>query len=403
MSKRTKAYALLAVGILLGGSAYFARGHLASNGAPDVSPEEGSGGYLDGVIPVAVEQAVRGPISHVLTSTANLRAQREVEVATRAVGIVTRVQVEEGDYVRAGQVLCALDDRELRIDLQLAEQRLAQTRIQLEAAGIRKEQTVARLGNKRDELARNEDALRQGLLAESEVAVERHEIEDLEHEVRVVESTVRENRHRIDELEAEIEKARLLISQTSITAPFPGRITERAVELGQSVRVGDKLYGLASFTPLYADAYLPERDSRDVRAGQAVRIRLDLGDREAAHGLVERVSPVVDEQTGTVKVTTRFDHLDPSFRPGAFVRLEIETDSLTEAVLVPKDAVLEEDGKKYVILVDEDGVARRNAVELGYQQDVAVQVLSGVKPGDTVVVAGQGTLKDGDQTRVVAD
>ncbi len=403
MSKRSKAYGLLAAGLLVGGGAYFARGHLTSDGSAAGVAVKGTNGGLDDAVPVAVEVAVQGAISHTLTSTANLRARREVEVATRAAGIVSEVRVEEGEHVRAGQILCSLDDRELRIDLQLAEQRLAQTRIQLEAAGIRKEQTAVKLGNKRAELARNEGALSQGLLAESEVAVERHEIEDLEHEVRVVESTVRENRHRIDELESEIEKVNLLISQASITAPFAGRVTERNVELGQSVRVADKLYKLASFKPLYADVFLPEGDSREVRPGQEVSIRLGEAFAGVAKGRVERVSPVVDEQTGTVKVTTRFDQASGAFRPGAFVRVEIKTDTHATAVLIPKQAVIEEDGQMFVVLVGADGAAQRSVVELGYQDDSRVEVLAGISAGDTVVIAGQGKLRDGDRTRVIAD
>ncbi len=403
MNKRILAWTLLGAALLVGSGAYFARGHLASNGSGQGPPGDTSKDDRDDSIPVAVETAVQGPISHRLTATANLRAQREVEVATRAAGIVTAVRAEEGDFVKAGQILCSLDDTELQIDLQLAEQRLAQTRIQLEAAGIRKEQTSTKLANKRTELARNEHALQEGLLAESEVAVERHEIEDLAHEVRVVESTVRENHHRIDELESEIEKAKLLIAQTSIRAPFAGRVTERNVETGQSVRVADKLYKIGSFVPLYADVFVPERDSTHVRPGQPVEIALggDLG--AAASGLVDRVSPVVDEQTGTVKVTARFDNVGREFRPGAFVRVEVETDTRPSAVLIPRQAIIEEGGQMYVVLIGEGGVAQRAEVELGYQESETVEVLRGVGAGDKVVVAGQGKLKDGDKARVVAN
>ena len=403
MSTRLKTYIFLLAAVLLGGGGYYVSGKLTSSaGKSDESSTKPQDEDAD-AIPVAIEAAARGAIADELTSTANLRARREVAVATRAAGIVTAVKVEEGDFVRAGQVLCALDDRELRINLALAEQRLAQTRIQLEAARIRKEQTQARLGNKGVELQRNEDALSQGLLAESEVAVQRHEIEDLEHEVRVVESTVRENLHRIDELQAEIERAKLLISQTAITAPFAGRITERTVELGQSVRVADRLYKLSSFSPLYADIYLPENESRRAAPGQRVRFRLGIGDGEDATGEVERVSPVVDGETGTVKVTARFEAPSPAFRPGAFVRVEIETDTRSDAVLIPKQAVMEEDGESYVVLVDEDRLAKRVAVELGYRAEAAVEVTSGVSEGDSVVVAGQGKLKDGDKTRVISN
>ena len=402
MSTRRKVYLCLLAAIVLGGGSYFAHGRLSTS-----ESEAGVAGRdsaaADESIPVAISVATRGPIVHSLVSTANLRARREVEVATQAAGIVTAVRVEEGDRVGAGQVLCSLDDRELRIDLELAEQRLAQTRIQLEAAGIRKEQTETRLANKREELNRNEEALEQGLLAESEVSVQRHDVQDLEHEVRVVESTVRESLFRIEELESEIEKVKLQISQTSITAPFRGRITERSVELGQSVRVGDRLYKVGAFTPLYADVFIPEQDSRQVRPGQHVTVRLGTGEAEMAEGVVERISPVVDGDTGTVKGTVRFDPPSGAFRPGAFVRVEIDVDVHEDAVLIPKQAVMEEDGRLYVAIVEPSGFARREQVETGYQDEVRIEVISGVTEGESVVTAGQGKIKNGDKTRVVGD
>ena len=403
MTIRGKTYASLLVVVLLTTGVYAAKGWLA-DGDADKSGQAGSEASASGdAVPVSTEVATRGPISHLLGSTANLRARREVAVAAQAAGIVTSVKAEEGDFVEAGQVLCALDDRDLQIDLELARQRLAQTKIQLESVVIRAEQTQTRLRNKRTELERNEEALREGLLAESEVAVQRHEIDDLEHEIRAVESTVRENRHIQDQLESEIRKVELQISQTAITAPFAGRITERTVELGQSIRGAEKLYKLGAFTPLYADVYLPENDSRSVRAGQKAAVRLGSADGESAKGAVERVSPVVDDETGTVKVAVRFKPPSPAFRPGAFVRVEIETHTLDDAILIPKQSVIEEDGQTYVVLVREDSTAQRTAVELGYQDQTAIQVTSGLQAGAIVVTAGQGKLKDGDKTRVVAN
>lgn len=403
MSARRKAYLLLFAAVLLGGGGYLVHGRFVDPRSDDGPDTFNGRGGLDEAVPVAIERAARGPIVHSLVSTANLRARRVVDVATRAAGIVTSLNVEEGDSVRAGQTLCSLDDRELRIELELARQRLAQTRIQLESALIRKEQTETRLANKRTVLKRNEEALSQGLLAESEVAIERHDIEDLVHEVRVVESTVRESHYRIDELESEIEKVKLQIAQTAIEAPFAGKVTERTVELGQSVRVGDALFKVGAFRPLYADVFVPENDSREARPGQRVTLRLGMGDDPVAVGQVERVSPVVDEETGTVKVTVRFDPPSDDFRPGAFVRVRIETDTREKAVLIPRQAVMEEDGQLWVTLLDGGGLARRTKVELGYQDETRIEVVTGVSEGDAVVIAGQGRLKDGDRTRVVTD
>ncbi len=404
MGMRSKVYLFLLALLVLGAAGYFGRDAFSAHSPGGTQrANDGSVETDSQAVPVAVQVAVRGAISHSLTSTANLRALREIEITTRAAGVITAVNVEEGDFVRKGQVLCSLDDRELRIDMTLAQQRLAQTKIQLEAARIRQEQTQTQIRNKRVELERNELALAEGLLAESEVALERHQLDDLFHERRVTDSTVRESQHKIEELESEILKVQLQISQAAITAPFGGRITDRTVELGQSVRVADKLFELGAFSELYADVHLAERDSRSVERGQRARILLGAGEDEEAFGEVVRVSPVVDEETGTVKVTAKLRPPNPAFRPGAFVRVEIETDTRADAVLIPKQAVFEEDSESFVVVIDPLARALRKAVDLGYQNDSAVEVRSGIEEGETVVIAGQGKLKDGDATRVVSN
>ncbi len=399
MSLRGKSYLFLAFLLTVVSAAFAAHAWLAED---NEGGGEGSGDEAAEAAPVSAEPAFLGPISHSLRSTANLRARREVDVVALVPGIVTGILVEEGDVVQSGQILCTLDDRDLQIDLELARQRLAQTRIQLEGANIRREQTAAKVRNRKAELERNEQALAQGLLAESEVAVQRHEIEDLEHELRAVASTVKENLSRQAELEAEIRKVELLISQSLITAPFAGRVTERSVELGQSLRAADQVFKIGTFSPLYAEVFLPEADSHAAAAGQGATISLGTGGGRTAEGRVDRVSPVVDARTGTVKVTVRFNPPDPAFRPGAFARVAIETDTRPEAVLIPKQAVIEEEGEMYVVVVEEGDTVRRAKVELGYQGDTSVEVRSGVRAGDRVVTAGQGKLNDGDRVRVVS-
>ena len=404
MVLRSKVYLFLLSIVVLGFIGHFSRGFLASKATNDSKQEESSSKQdEDQAIPVAVDIAVLGPITHSLTSTANLRHLREVEIASQSAGVVKSVNVEEGDFIKTGQKLCTLDDRELQIDLALAEQRLAQTRIQLESAKLRKEKSEIQIRNKRIDLERSEKALTEGLVAESEVNIERYQLDELLVDQQVEESTVKESLHRISELESEIHKVQLQISQTSISAPFDGRITERMVEQGQSVRVADKLFKLGTFSPMHTDVYLAEQDSRMVKPGQRVLIRLGTGVDEVTVGKVLRVSPVVDAETGTVKVTAELRPHNQAFRPGSFVRVEIETDTRLNVVLIPKQAVIEEDGLSYAFVTDKEATAQRREIELGYQNGAIIEVMSGITAGEAVVIAGQGKLKDGDMTRIVSD
>ncbi|MEZ5361219.1 MAG: efflux RND transporter periplasmic adaptor subunit [Bryobacterales bacterium] len=350
--------------------------------------------------PVEVETAVTGAIASRIRSTANLRALRDVTLQSQTQGVVTDIAVEEGDAVQAGQLLCRLDDRELKINLELARQRLEQTKVQLESAKILQDKNKTQIEAKKAEVDRNEKALAEGLVSDTDVALLRNQLAELKHDERAQAAAVEENEYRVRELESEIERNEVLVANTRITAPFAGRITERTVQLGQTVGASDNLFRLATFSPLFADIFLSEQDSRRVRPGQQVEVRLDSGETETVIGKIARVSPVVDDATGTVKVTAELRTADTGYRPGAFVRVAIETDVRNETVLIPKRAIVEQDGESFVFVSDGE-TAKRRSVELGYEDGDAVEVRSGVSAGEKVIVAGQGNLKDGGKTRLV--
>ena len=238
------------------------------------------------------------------------------------------------------------------------------------------------------------------MVSEQVVAEVRYRLDDLLHNQCSADSEQREFTHRIAELAAEIQQVKLEISRARITAPFSGHVTERTVELGQTVRNLDGLFKLGTLSPLYADVHLAERDAQSVRPNLEARVSLGSHDSEKVAGRVLRVSPVVDDSSGTVKITVELGRAGSGFKPGAFVRVEILTGQREQAVLVPKRSLFEEDNESFVYVAAEN-VARRKKVELGYQSDTEVEIQSGVSAGERVVVAGQGNLTDGAKIREV--
>lgn len=397
---RTWVYLFVAVAVAAGlGLNYFFK-----NFSFDIRPKaaEAANGEpkADEPTPVRTVAAERGSVDASVSATANLRALRNVTILSRSEGVVQRVAVEEGDFVRSGQLLSQLDDRELQVDLELARQRLAQTSVQLESAQIVREKLQAQVAAKKIELKRNEDALTEGLVSDTDVALVRNQLAELTHDERSQEAAVRENQFRVEELQAEIEKVGLQIAHAKVTAPFAGTIVKRSIDLGQSVRTSDGLFDLAAFSPLYADVFLSEGESRAVKPGQVASVSLDTSSEGAISGRIVRVSPVVDGETGTVKVTAEIASPTAQFRPGAFVRVNIRTDTVVDAVLIPKSAVIERDGETFVFVTDKD-VARKKVVQLGYEDGVNIEVRAGVGQGDMVVVAGQGSLEEGEKTSTV--
>lgn len=407
MNIRKKVYGFLILLTVASVTAYWANQQLnpeEGESRADSGGDSAKAGTSGESIPVELAPARLGDISSFLSSTSNLRSRREVEVATQAEGIVREMLVEEGDFVKQGQVLCRLDDSKVRIRLQTARQKLAQARLQQEKAEIRQEKAAVQIQNTREDLARYQALFEEKLVSEREVAQLKYSLDELEHDHRVSDSEVREFHHRVEELEAEIAQAQLEMTQTTIRAPFAGQITRRMITVGQTVRSLDPLFNLADSSPLLADVFLSEKDAFLVHIGQPVRVHSGVAGSAGLRGKIALISPVVDQTTGTVRVTVELPAPKDGgpFKPGSFVRVEIETETRESAILIPKRAVMEEDEEQFVFVAQQDSV-KRVAVEVGYQNEGEVEIRSGISEGEKVVVAGQGNLKDGSKIRGISE
>src|SRR5688500_10628818 len=117
-------------------------------------------------------------------------------------------------------------------------------------------------------------------------------------------------------------------------------------------------------------------------------------------GRIRQISPVVDTATGTVKVTVEAVKPPDAVRPGAFVTVSIVRDTKQNAIRVPREAVVRELREAHVFIAD-NGTAKRRDITLGIEEGDYIEALSGLKPGEQVIVAGQGALKDGAAIKVL--
>ena len=397
---RTRVYGFLLLLAVLGAGGYFGnkRFHWLGAAAQAESKDKGKDGKKKGetkdATPVELTAVTRGEISSYIAATANLRALRDVAVATQADGIVREVLAEEGDLVKDNQLLVRLDEEPLKIRLDLASQRLAQARVQLEKARLRLEKIGVQIEHSKRDHVRYQAANKEGLVSEQEADRRKLTLDEQLHDQRITNSEIQELVHRGSELEAEISQVKLDLSRTQIRAPFGGHITRRTVEVGQRVRALESLFQIGSFSPLFADVFLSETEAQQVRPNQPAVVRLGVDGAIRSNARVTRLSPIVDQATGTVKVTIELQPTNSAFRPGAFVRVDIRTDTHREAVLIPKRALIEEDGENFVYTVAGD-TARRTKVSLGFESEGTVEIRSGLNVGQQVVVAGQGALKEG--------
>jgi membrane fusion protein (multidrug efflux system) len=311
-------------------------------------------------VPVSVALVETGTVSSYIRSTANLVSDNEVKVLTESDGRIARLLVDEGDWVNKGQTLATLDREDTGIDLAKRQVKSENTRLAYE---------------------RGERMLREGLISQE---------------------TFEKLRMENDMARQEVAEARYVIGKTAIRAPFSGRITSRIVEQGQHVRIGEELFSLADFDPLVAFIHLPEKEVLGLKAGRETRITLKADETVRFRGRIRQISPVVDPATGTVKVTVEaMTPLPAAVRPGGFVTIDVVRESRPDAVLLPRQAVLRELQSAHVF-VAKNGIAEKRAVQLGLEEGERLEVLAGVKAGERVIVAGQGSLKQGSPIEVLA-
>lgn len=348
---------VLVLALAGGGFAVYQAKAKSATAAP--AKENGKNGKEKAPVPVNIAAVALAPISSYISSTANLVAENEVKIVAEAEGRVERLLVEEGYLVPQGATLASL----VRGDAQMAA-----------------EKARVRAANASVAYRRAKDLFEKGLMNQ------------VDYEKATMEKNVADQ---------ERNEAEWRLSKTTIRAPFGGRVTARMINQGQHVRPGEALFTLTDYDPLIARIFLPERDVIALQEGRDVRLTLRAANEVSFRGRIRQISPVVDTSTGTVKVTVEAVNPPAVVRPGAFVTVDIVRETKPSAIRIPREAVVRELREAHVFVM-EGNVAKRRDVTLGIEEGDYIEALSGVKPGDKVIVAGQGALKDGSLIKVMA-
>ncbi len=337
----------------------------ASDGKADEKPKAES---ADGkekpaapqAAPVEVATLRRGPMEAVLRYSADLEAEQSVPVHSQSPSLrrVVQLLAEEGQHVSRGQLLAKLQDDEQRHGVARAQGQLTKARA---------------------DFARQERLFEQKLISEQAFTQAKHDLE---------------------QLEITLADARQAWNYTEVRAPIAGTVAVRRVRPGDAVMMDQTLFEIVDFNSLVVRVYVPERELGRVRPGQSARILTQAMPGVVFAGTVDRVAPVVDPKSGTVKVTVRVPH-EPRLMPGMFLDVQLVTDVRQDALLLPKRALLLDHDQAWVYRVKKDSTVERLLVHPTLEDAANVEVGQGLAPGDRVVVAGQAGLKPGAKVRVI--
>lgn len=337
----------------------------ACGGGDDKSKAEAHGASRQ---TVSAATAAEVALPRVIVASGSVSAWEEVPVGAETGGLTAvGVYVDEGAYVRQGQVLVKLNDA------------LLQAQLRQQQAGVQ----TAEANAARDDaaLGRAQELKQRGFLSQASLDTAL--------------ANQRASQANLASARAALSEIRTRLSQAEIKAPVSGLIISRNVTKGQIVEAGTQLFRMVRDGRLELDAQVPETDLPALRAGQTATITSNEG--VTTTGTIRIVTPEVDPATrlGLARIT-----LSPGsgLKPGMFARAAIDAGA-QPATVVPTGAVLYRNNKAGVFVLGADNAASFRPVTVLSRRDDQTSV-SGVEPGVRVVVQGAGFLSDGDKVTV---
>jgi len=352
---------------------------------------------------VKVATVVLRPMEKFITVAGTLAAQEEATLSVKVPGRLEKVAVDLGSVVKRGDLIAQVERRDYELRLQQSKAAVSEARaaVGLSLDGSEENpsvETIATVKQARavlNEATKNRERVerlsREGISAQSEVdAVEAiYSVAVARHETAVEEARTR--LAVLAQRRADLDVAQQQLLDTSILAPFDGAIQSRAASPGEHLQLGTPVASLVRIDPLRLRLEVPERESALVQASQSVRISIE-GSSNVFRGVVARVSPAITEQNRMLMIEADVPAQN-GLRPGLFVRAQIVVRENEPALSIPASALIVFAGIEKVIAV-EAGKARERTVNTGRRAAGWIEITSGLKPGE-VVVLEPGNLRTG--------
>jgi multidrug efflux pump subunit AcrA (membrane-fusion protein) len=371
-----------------------------------------AGGKSDAVVPVQVEQVREESVRRTIEVVGTLAAEDQVTVSSEAEGRVSRIAADLGDRVSAGQVLLELDREKSQYNLEQQHAALARALARYGATDpanmppientpdVQKAQAELEQAQKAyeraKELNRRQLVATQGL----EDALAAHQTKQASYDASL--QNAKNLRADIDASQAAVKIADRQVRDTTIRAPFDGYVEKRLVNLGEYVRVQTPVMSVVRVDPLKVIAEIPEKMAPWIEDGQAVELFVDAYPEHPFVGRVARISPVVTSSTRAFPFEALVPNPEARLKPGTFARVRIVTAKVDQVRTLSFVALQYRYGVNRVFVVDGDHLAMRE-LKVGERLGERIEVLEGVKPGETVAITGVDKLEDGLKVKVSAN
>ncbi len=312
------------------------------------------------------------------TYVANINAFQNIELRAKVPGYLERILVDEGKFVKKGQLLFALNDAELKVQLAEASAVLASARAEVKMAQV--------------ELTRVEGLVNKNIVTRSELDLAKAKLSSTQ--AKVQEAVARE------------EKAKIGLSQTLVRAPFSGIIDRIPLKVGSLIAEGTLLTTLSDIHSVHVYFNVSENEylqfvkngGMKENAGQKIKLELSDGSDYPYPGKIETMEGEIEKETGSIAFRASFPNPDNLLKHGASGKIILNS-SVSGAILIPQRSVFEIQDKNYVFVLNKENKVNMRSIEQDTRLEDLILVKSGLEDGDRIVYEGVQNIREGNTVK----
>ncbi|WP_430883016.1 efflux RND transporter periplasmic adaptor subunit [Fusibacter sp. JL216-2] len=322
-----------------------------------------------------------GDLDRTLSYNGVLSPVNIVHLASSIPGEIMDVPVQVGDSVNENDVLYKLDKESV-------ERSLRNAQLSLQAA----QHQVESMKEQNDLAVKSYERMKALYENPNGAAVSKSQLEQAELQAST--AGLESAKVQLSQAKIALEQARDQMNDADMKAPISGVVSVLNIQAGQSIGAGQHVADVINMDKVYVDIQVAENVIGNLKKGEKIQGLVPAVSSELIEGTIDWVSPAADLQTRLFPVRVVFDNPDHLVKPGMFVDVKLNISEASQAIVVPSTAILDRtDGK--VVYVSENGVAKLQYVETGFDNGEYTVINSGLEPGDELVIEGQQFIEDG--------
>jgi len=336
-------------------------------------------------VPVEVSEVKSETFTDYISLTGTIGSDEEAKISTKIPGRVTGVYAQEGMSVNKNQVLITIDDLQLKIQKSQIENQIIVAQSNIDTIKLQ-------LDDAERDLRRMEQLFKENAISQKQLESYQLKLDTLKNNYQSAIKNLQIVKDNLKLIETQIDDC-------VIRAPFSGIIGIKNVEIGEIVAPGQVLMTLFNTGKLNVQIKTPENYLPEIKTGQDVIIEIDALEGKKINGKIKKISGSPDPKTRMFIVYASLPVIPKDARPGMFVNAKIVTRTKQNTIVIPQQAIFKENDKTFVYVVDSDK-AKKVEVVTGEKTDDTVEIISGLKTGEKVIISNLENLSDGTMIKI---